>query len=133
MTHRTTHDAATSNVLAWSTHCANMPLMVEDESADADEPPDTQLPVSPMSSMFKRNPIRRTTLDHNASLLTKALHSPSEDEEPEARPGMSFFARRRSMASNISLASTADLTSDTGLTSPSRANTPSPPSPRCVS
>ncbi|GKT53045.1 hypothetical protein ColTof4_12980 [Colletotrichum tofieldiae] len=129
MTHRTTHDAATSNVLAWSTHCANMPLMVEDESADADEPPDTQLPVSPMSSMFKRNPIRRTTLDHNASLLTKALHSPSEDEEPEARPGMSFFARRRSMASNISLASTADLTSDTGLTSPSRANTPSPPLP----
>ncbi|GJC85966.1 uncharacterized protein ColLi_08804 [Colletotrichum liriopes] len=129
MTHRTTHDAATSNVLAWSTHCANMPLMVEDESADADEPPDTQLPVSPMSSMFKRNPIRRTTLDHNASLLTKALHSPSEDEEPEARPGMSFFARRRSMASNISLASTADLTSDTGLTSPSRANTPSPPIP----
>ncbi|KZL63515.1 duf2457 domain protein [Colletotrichum incanum] len=129
MTHRTTHDAATSNVLAWSTHCANMPLMVEDESADVDEPPDTQLPISPMSSMFKRNPIRRTTLDHNASLLTKALHSPSEDEDPEARPGMSFFARRRSMASNISLASTADLTSDTGLTSPSRANTPSPPLP----
>ncbi|GKT47877.1 uncharacterized protein ColSpa_08058 [Colletotrichum spaethianum] len=129
MTHRTTNDAATSNVLAWSTHCANMPLMVEDESADVDEPPDAQLPVSPISSMFKRNPIRRTTLDHNASLLTKALHSPSEDEDPEARPGMSFFARRRSMASNISLASTADLTSDTGLTSPSRANTPSPPLP----
>ncbi|EXF77198.1 hypothetical protein CFIO01_13252 [Colletotrichum fioriniae PJ7] len=130
MTHRTTqHDAATSNVLAWSTHCANMPSMVEDESADVDEPPETQLPISPITSMFKRNPIRRTTLDHNASLLTKALHSPSEDEDPEARPGMSFFARRRSMASNISLASTADLTSDTGLTSPSRANTPSPPLP----
>ncbi|KAF5501630.1 Uncharacterized protein CGCS363_v006490 [Colletotrichum siamense] len=131
MTHNTTHDAATSNVLAWSTHCANMPSMVEDETADVDEPPEnpTQVPVSPMSSMFKRNPIRRTTLDHNTSLLTKALHSPSEDEDPEARPGMSFFARRRSMASNISLASTADLTSDTGLTSPSRANTPSPPIP----
>ncbi|UQC78707.1 uncharacterized protein CLUP02_04184 [Colletotrichum lupini] len=130
MTHRTTqHDAATSNVLAWSTHCANMPSMVEDESADVDEPPETQLPISPITSTFKRNPIRRTTLDHNASLLTKALHSPSEDEDPEARPGMSFFARRRSMASNISLASTADLTSDTGLTSPSRANTPSPPLP----
>ncbi|KAK1462157.1 hypothetical protein CMEL01_14124, partial [Colletotrichum melonis] len=130
MTHRTTqHDAATSNVLAWSTHCANMPSMVEDESADVDEPPETQLPISPITSMFKRNPIRRTTLDHNASLLTKALHSPSEDEDPEARPDMSFFARRRSMASNISLASTADLTSDTGLTSPSRANTPSPPLP----
>ncbi|KAF9872672.1 hypothetical protein CkaCkLH20_09851 [Colletotrichum karsti] len=129
MTHSTTHDAATSNVLAWSTHCANMPAMVEDETADVDEPPDMRVPVSPMSNMFKRNPIRRTTLDHNSSLLTKALHSPSEDEEPEARPGMSFFARRRSMASNISLASTADLTSDTGLTSPSRANTPSPPIP----
>ncbi|KXH38617.1 hypothetical protein CNYM01_11459 [Colletotrichum nymphaeae SA-01] len=130
MTHRTAqHDAATSNVLAWSTHCANMPSMVEDESADVDEPPETQLPISPITSMFKRNPIRRTTLDHNASLLTKALHSPSEDEDPETRPGMSFFARRRSMASNISLASTADLTSDTGLTSPSRANTPSPPLP----
>ncbi|KAK1489834.1 hypothetical protein CCUS01_14560, partial [Colletotrichum cuscutae] len=130
MTHRTTqHDAATSNVLAWSTHCANMPSMIEDESADVDEPPETQLPISPITSMFKRNPIRRTTLDHNASLLTKALHSPSEDEDPEARPDMSFFARRRSMASNISLASTADLTSDTGLTSPSRANTPSPPLP----
>ncbi|KAK1962909.1 hypothetical protein LY78DRAFT_219933 [Colletotrichum sublineola] len=129
MTHRTTHDAATSNVLAWSANCANMPMMVEDESADVDEPPDSQRPVSTMDSMFKRNPIRRTVLDHNASLLTKALHSPSEDEEPEARPGTSFFARRRSMASNISLASTADLTSDTGLTSPSRANTPSPPLP----
>ncbi|WQF76427.1 hypothetical protein CDEST_01441 [Colletotrichum destructivum] len=128
MTHHT-HNAAASNVLAWSTDCANMPSMVEDEPADVDEPPDAQLPISPMASMFKRNPIRRTILDHNASLLTKALHSPSEDEEPEVRPGMSFFARRRSMASNISLASTADLTSDTGLTSPSRANTPSPPLP----
>ncbi|GJC94957.1 hypothetical protein ColKHC_03783 [Colletotrichum higginsianum] len=128
MTHHT-HNAATSNVLAWSTDCANMPSMVEDEPADVDEPPDAQLPISPMASMFKRNPIRRTIIDHNASLLTKALHSPSEDEEPEVRPGMSFFARRRSMASNISLASTADLTSDTGLTSPSRANTPSPPLP----
>ncbi|KAJ0165156.1 hypothetical protein CTA2_12196 [Colletotrichum tanaceti] len=129
MTHHTPHNAATSNVLAWSTHCANMPSTVEDEPADVDEPPDVQLPISPMASMFKRNPIRRTILDHNTSLLTKALHSPSEDEEPEVRPGMSFFARRRSMASNISLASTADLTSDTGLTSPSRANTPSPPLP----
>ncbi|OLN83326.1 hypothetical protein CCHL11_02991 [Colletotrichum chlorophyti] len=129
MTHSTTHDAARSNVLAWSTHCANTPAMVDDETADVDEPPDAQVPISPMSSMFKRNPIRRTTLDHNASLLTKALHSPSEDEEHDARPGRSFFARRRSMVSNISLASTADLTSDTGLTSPSRANTPSPPIP----
>ncbi|KAF6837389.1 hypothetical protein CMUS01_05045 [Colletotrichum musicola] len=131
MTHSTIHDAATSNVLAWSSHCANMPAMVEDEGADVDEPPDhTQLPISPMSSMFnKRDPIRRTNIVHNTSLLTKALHSPSEDEDPDARPGMSFFARRRSMASNVSLASTADLTSDTGLTSPSRANTPSPPIP----
>lgn len=106
-----------------------MPAMIEDETADVDEPPDTQVPISPMSNIFKRNPIRPTTLDHNTSLLAKALHSPSEDEDPEARPGTSFFARRRSMASNISLASTADLTSDTGLTSPSRANTPSPPIP----
>ncbi|KAL0932061.1 uncharacterized protein CTRU02_213014 [Colletotrichum truncatum] len=129
MTHSTTQDAARSHVLAWSTQCANMPATVEDETADVDEPPDAQVPISPMSSMFKRNPIRRGTLDNNTSLLTRALHSPSEDEDPEARPGMSFFARRRSMASNISLASTADLTSDTGLTSPSRANTPSPPIP----
>ncbi|TDZ29344.1 Uncharacterized protein C8035_v011384 [Colletotrichum spinosum] len=129
MTHSTIQDTARSNVLAWSTNCANTPAMVDEEAADVDEPPDAQLPISPMNSMFKRNPVRRTTLDHNASLLTKALHSPSEDDEHDARPGTSFFARRRSMASNISLASTADLTSDTGLTSPSRANTPSPPIP----
>jgi hypothetical protein len=125
---RHTYDAATSNVLAWSAHAANMSVTEEELSEDADEPPETRLSISPAREPFCRTAVHRK-LDTHASLLTKALQNHSDDDTAESRPSLAECGRRRSMTSNVSLASTADLTSDTGLTSPSRTNTPSPPLP----
>lgn len=123
--HNSIHAAAPS-APSWSAHSATL-SSIADEEADADEPPDSRLPYSPIKDTFKRNPIRRSIdHQHQSSLLTRALHSTSEDD---ADDHSQFFTLRRPTKSNASLASTADLTSDTGLTSPSRTNTPSPPLP----
>lgn len=116
------HDYTTSNVLAWTaTQSANAePLAEEDASADVDEPPDCR---SPQSAQFSRAPIRRGSEQHE-SLLTKALHSHSENEGSVQRP-----RRRRSVTSNFSLSSGGDLTCDTGFTTPARTSSPSPQLP----
>ncbi|KAK1826950.1 hypothetical protein QBC39DRAFT_268068 [Podospora conica] len=113
------HDYTASNVLAWTaTQSANAePLAEEDASADVDEPPDCRGLQSPQ---FSRAPIRRGSEQHE-SLLTKALHSHSENEGSVQRP-----RRRRSVTSNFSLSSGGDLTCDTGFTTPARASSPSP-------
>ncbi|KAK4106537.1 hypothetical protein N658DRAFT_22154 [Parathielavia hyrcaniae] len=119
-------DHATSNVLAWTAaHSANVePSVEEDAGADADEPPDRLAPTSLISNHFHRTPIRRGS-EHHESLLTKALHSQSDedtnDSESRLRP-----RRRRSIISNSSLASTADFTCGTGITTPARTSSPSP-------
>lgn len=119
-------DHATSNVLAWTaTHSANVePSVEEDAGADADEPPDRLMPMSPISTHFHRTPIRRGS-EHHESLLTKALQSQSDEEaydsEPLRRP-----RRRQSVTSNASLASTVELACGTAITTPARTNSPSP-------
>ncbi|KAL2752885.1 hypothetical protein ACRALDRAFT_1065885 [Sodiomyces alcalophilus JCM 7366] len=125
------HNTAASTTVAWSEHTANLPAIADEDSSDVDEPPDSNLPYSPIKNgTFCRNPIRRSVDTDRPSLLTKALQSPEEEEDDtDGRPSSESFQLRRSTASNASLASTADLTSDTGLTSPSRTNTPSPPLP----
>ena len=118
------HDYATSNVLAWTaTQSANVEPSAEEEAgADADEPPDSRLPISLTPKEFKRSPIRRGSEQHE-SLLTKALQSHSDEELVDVqRPG-----RRRSITSNFSLSS--DLTCDTGFTTPARTSSPSPQLP----
>jgi len=123
------HENATSNILAWSPHGANVePAAEEDAGADADEPPDERNRASALTPSalaahgFRKTPVSRQNSYHE-SLLTRALHSQS-DEEPLDRPAST---RRRSLRSNVSLASTADHTSDTGITTPARTGSPSPP------
>ncbi|EOO04396.1 hypothetical protein UCRPA7_64 [Phaeoacremonium minimum UCRPA7] len=126
MSRHFTHENATSNVLAWSANGANVEFNAEEEaSSDADEPPDSQLLISPESPQFKRATIRPSK-EHHESLLTKALHSHSEDDSVDPRSILSESGRRRSMTSNVSLASTAELTCDTGITTPARTISPSP-------
>lgn len=121
------HDNATSNVLAWSTHAANVESVAEEEGgADADEPPDLNMADQRISPEFRRTSVTKPKENH-ASLLTRALHSASEGEMTESTPAHSTNGRRRrSITSNISVASTADLTSDTGMSTPARTNSPSP-------
>lgn len=120
------HGNATSNVLAWSSHSANVESVAdEDAAADADEPPDSTMASNYQASpQFRRASVTKTRENH-ASLLTQALQSASESESPDSTP-VPAARRRRSITSQISLASTADLTSDTGLSTPARTNTPSP-------
>lgn len=120
------HDA-TSNVLAWSSHSANVESVAEEEaSADADEPPELNSNSNlAKSSDFKKNSIYRPKETH-ASLLTKALQIPSEPDMTGTTNATPYSRRRRSITSTISVASTADLTSDTGVSSPARSDTPSP-------
>ncbi|KAK3322367.1 GTP-binding protein SAR1 [Apodospora peruviana] len=121
--HHIPRDHATSNVLAWTvSQSANVePSVEEDAGADADEPPDCRFPMSPIQKHFTRAPIRRGS-EQQESLLTKALHSHSDEESVAVRR----TGRRRSITSNFSLASTADGTCDTGITSPARTSSPSP-------
>ncbi|KAG8165604.1 hypothetical protein KVR01_004156 [Diaporthe batatas] len=121
------HGSATSNVLAWSSHSANVESVAEDDAAaDADEPPDSNMATTYQASpQFRRASVAKARENH-ASLLTQALQSASEGESPDSTPVAAATRRRRSITSQISLASTADLTSDTGLSTPARTNTPSP-------
>lgn len=120
------HGNATSNVLAWSSHSANVESVAEDDAAaDADEPPDSTMASNYQASpQFRRASVTKARENH-ASLLTQALQSASEGESPDSTP-VAVSRRRRSITSQISLASTADLTSDTGMSTPARTNTPSP-------
>ncbi|KAJ4391839.1 hypothetical protein N0V93_005459 [Gnomoniopsis smithogilvyi] len=123
------HDNATSNVLAWSHHAANVESAAEEEaSADSDEPPDLNLTRPKITPEFRRTSVLNKPKDTHASLLTRALQSASESEMPEDPPSQrsNNSRRRRSITSDISAASTADLTSDTGLSTPARTNSPSP-------
>ncbi|KAJ0114010.1 hypothetical protein J7T55_007844 [Diaporthe amygdali] len=120
------HGSATSNVLAWSSHSANVESVAEeDAAADADEPPDSTMANNSMTPQFRRASVTKAR-EHHASLLTQALQSASEGESPDSTPVAAASRRRRSITSQISLASTADLTSDTGMSTPARTNTPSP-------
>ncbi|MDA4133064.1 MAG: hypothetical protein OK454_08070, partial [Thaumarchaeota archaeon] len=128
MDRKTLNERATSNVLAWSTYGANVePLTDEEEGgADADEPPDRDVPSSPFTNNFKRTTVsKKVTTEPGLSLLTKALQSHSE-EETEHQAALNASKRRRSINSNISFASTTELTSDTGITTPARTSSPSP-------
>lgn len=126
MSRHITHENPTSNVLAWSANGANTEFNAEEEaSSEADEPPDSQLLIAPESPQFKRATIRPSK-EHHESLLTKALHSHSEDDSIDPRSILRESGRRRSMTSNVSLASTAELTCDTGITTPARTSSPSP-------
>ncbi|POS73458.1 hypothetical protein DHEL01_v208150 [Diaporthe helianthi] len=118
------HGSTTSNVLAWSSHSANVESVAdEDAAADADEPPDSNMASNYQASpQFRRASVTKPK-ENNASLLTQALQSASEGESPESTSVAAAPPRRRSV---ISLASTADLTSDTGTSTPARTNTPSP-------
>lgn len=128
MTNEPIHDAATSNILAWSAQSAHMQHEPEDEAAaDVDEPPDNR-DSRPLQADFRRTAVRKPAPVQTQSLLTKALHGQSDDDIT-TETFSPVQSRRRSVNSNISLASTADLTCDTGLTSPARSNTPSPPPP----
>ncbi|KAI1310914.1 hypothetical protein F5Y03DRAFT_10022 [Xylaria venustula] len=119
---------AASNVLAWTSQGGHLQHGPDDEvSAEVDEPPDPVFDdVQTARNQFKRAVVPKI-IDHSESLLTKALHQPSEENTSSYYPVAP--TRRRSLNSNISLASTADLTSDTGFTSPTRTTTPSPPPP----
>ncbi|KAI1426199.1 hypothetical protein F5Y12DRAFT_298608 [Xylaria sp. FL1777] len=120
------NNLVTSSVLAWTSQGAHLQHGPDDEAAaEVDEPPD-RVDLGSAQSQFKRAVVPKIA-DHSESLLTKALHQPSEDNIKNyyhVAP-----TRRRSLNSNISLASTTDLTSDTGFTSPTRTTTPSPPPP----
>lgn len=120
------YDNATCNVLAWSSHAANVESAAEEEAgADPDEPPDSILSTHmKMSPEFQRTSVTRPKENH-ASLLTKALQSASEGESTENTPVRPTNSRRRrSITSDYSVASTAELTSDTGMST--RTNSPSP-------
>lgn len=122
------HENATSNVLAWSHHAANVESAADDEgAADVDEPPDSVPATQRISPEFRRTSYTKAKENH-ASLLTRALNTASESETPETNPGQTSNGRRRrpSITSEISVASTADLTSDTGMSTPARTNSPSP-------
>lgn len=128
MSRHTIHENATSNLLAWSHHAANVESAAdEDGAADADEPPDLTMASHRLSPEFKRTSVAKTK-DNHASLLTRALHSASEGETGDSVSAQSTnnWRRRRSITSDISVASTADLTSDTGMSTPARTNSPSP-------
>ncbi|KAI0528106.1 hypothetical protein F5B22DRAFT_20357 [Xylaria bambusicola] len=121
------NNLGTSSILAWSSQAAHLQHGPDDEvAAEVDEPPDSGSDPNSPRNQFKRTVVPRIA-DHSESLLTKALHQPSEDNIKSYHPVAPV--RRRSLNSNISLASTADLTSDTGFTSPTRTTTPSPPPP----
>lgn len=119
----THQDHTTSNILAWTSHSANVDPSLEEEAAEVDEPPDPYATIRSTSARFQRAPLRRGSEQHE-SLLTKALQSHSEDDHSEANSILRN--RRRSMASNTSTASTAEYTCDTGITTPARTSTPSP-------
>lgn len=124
------HENATSNVLAWSSHAANVESAADEEAgAEADEPPDSNLIRQRMSPDFRRTYVTKPKENH-ASLLTRALQSASEGETADSTPARSTTSsasrRRRSITSEVSMASTADLTSDTGVSTPARTNSPSP-------
>lgn len=124
------HDNATSNVLAWSHHAANVESAAEEEaSADADEPPDLTMARPRITPDFRRTSVLNKPKEIHASLLTRALQSTSESEMPENNPApqrSNTSRRRRSITSDVSATSTADLTSDTGMSTPARTNSPSP-------
>ncbi|KAI0971819.1 hypothetical protein F4678DRAFT_472301 [Xylaria arbuscula] len=127
MANEQANNLATSNVLAWTSQGAHLQHGPDDEvAAEVDEPPDPGFEVQSARNQFKRAVVPKI-IDHSESLLTKALHEPSEENITIYYPVAP--TRRRSLNSNISLASTADLTSDTGFTSPTRTTTPSPPPP----
>ncbi|KAL3419611.1 hypothetical protein PVAG01_08109 [Phlyctema vagabunda] len=114
-----------TDFFTWRTQNAtsNLPATEDDDlAADVDEPPDLSYPQQ--AAGFHKAAVRPQN-DRKESLLTKALHTGSE-EEAFVKTNL---LRRRSLLSNASIASTADLTSDGGLTSPARTNTPSPPLP----
>lgn len=115
--------STTSNVLAWTAHTAKLEPSIEEEAADTDEPPDSYETMSPLSDQFRRTSLRRGSEQHE-SLLTKALQSHSDDDQPETTSALN--CRRRSMTSTTSFASTTDMTCDTGITTPARTSTPSP-------
>lgn len=118
MESQTPRDHATSNVLAWTaTHLANVEPSEDDAGADADEPPDR---LEPLAAHFHRAPIRRGS-EHQESLLTRALHSQS-DEDTNESVSLRRPYRRRSITSNTSFASTCE----TGMTTPARTSSPSP-------
>ncbi|KAK5629798.1 hypothetical protein RRF57_005513 [Xylaria bambusicola] len=122
------NNLATSSILTWSSQGAHLQHGPDDEvAAEVDEPPDSGSDPNSPRNQFKRTVVPRIA-DHSESLLTKALHQPSEDNIKSYHQPVAP-ARRRSLNSNISLASTTDLTSDTGFTSPTRTTTPSPPPP----
>lgn len=128
MSRHPVHENATSNLLAWSHHAANVESAAdEDGAADADEPPDSTVMTHRLSPEFRRTSVTKAKENH-ASLLTRALHSASEGEVGDTIPAQSTsgWRRRRSITSDISVASTADLTSDTGVSTPARTNSPSP-------
>ena len=120
---------------------SNTPTVVadgeDDVAADPDEPPDDQ--ISPLQTsfpnkhmnIFKKSP--GTKSDRRESLLSRAIHGESQDEEHSPMTTLSDPAFRAlsttSTRSNASMTSTAELTSDTGMTSPPRSATPSPPLP----
>lgn len=123
------HDSATSNVLAWSHHAANVEFAAEEEaSAEADEPPDSIMTRPSMTPDFRRTSVPNKPKDTHASLLTRALQTASESETPANVPAQrsNSSRRRRSITSDVSVTSTADLTSDTGMSTPARTNSPSP-------
>lgn len=127
MLRHTPHDHATSNVLAWSHHAANVESAAEDEaSADVDEPPDAHVARPKMTSDFRRTSVPTKPKETHASLLTRALQSADESITSPGPQRDTSWRRRPSLTSNISLASTTDLTSDTGLSTPARTNSPSP-------
>lgn len=122
------HDRATSNVLAWSAHASNEIIASEDDAApDADEPDLRPLGMSPAAKKFQKSAVRK--VPECASLLTRALQSPSDDDSHDNLSPLSS-RRRRSMASTVSIASTAEYTCDTGLTTPARTSSPSPRLPQ---
>lgn len=128
MSRHTVHDNATSNLLAWSHHAANVEAAADEEgAADVDEPPDSITHPHRLSPDFRRTSVTKTRENH-ASLLTRALHSASEGETGDqvSTHSTNGWRRRRSITSDISVASTADLTSDTGVSTPARTNSPSP-------
>lgn len=129
MLRHTPHDHATSNVLAWSHHAANVESAADDEaSADVDEPPDWHMPRPQMTPDFRRTSVPNKPKETHASLLTRALQSADEDDVTASTLSRrdTSWRRRRSITSDISVTSTAGLTSDTGLSTPARTNSPSP-------
>lgn len=118
------HDKVTSNVLAWSAHASNEIISEDDAAPEADEPDLRPLGMSPATKKFQKSAVPR--VPESASLLTKALQSPSEDDSHDNYSPSKISRRRRSFASTISIASTAEYSCDTGFTTPARTSSPSP-------